>query len=179
MCLDVEKGVVWFYVVITIPYAKLLSPRVAFCLTIAWSGKAVITRGDMFMKGFVQNIGALSSGNTDFRHVLYTARNMQLVLMAIQPGEDIGEEVHKDRDQFFRVEKGEGEVWIDGVRTRIEPETAMIIPAGVRHNVRNTGKQLLQLYTIYAPPEHADGTVRSTKAEAEASEEHYDGRTTE
>jgi mannose-6-phosphate isomerase-like protein (cupin superfamily) len=104
---------------------------------------------------------------------------MQLVLMALRPGEEIGAEVHKDRDQFFRVEQGEGEVWIDGVRTDIQTETAMIVPAGARHNVKNTGKRLLQLYTIYAPPEHADGTVRATKSQAEASEEHFDGKTTE
>ena len=131
------------------------------------------------MKGFVDDIAVLTERNADFRHVLYTAKNMQLVLMALRPGEEIGEEIHKDRDQFFRVEQGEGEVWIDGARTRIKAETAMIVPAGARHNVKNTGKQTLKLYTIYAPPEHADGTVRATKSAAEASEEHFDGRTTE
>ena len=131
------------------------------------------------MKGFIKDIAVLTERNTDFRHVLYTGRNMQLVLMALRPGEEIGAEVHKDRDQFFRVEQGEGEVWIDGVRTDIQTETAMIVPAGARHNVKNTGKRLLQLYTIYAPPEHADGTVRATKSQAEASEEHFDGKTTE
>lgn len=131
------------------------------------------------MKGFVDDIAVLTERNADFRHVLYTAKNMQLVLMALKPGEEIGEEIHEDRDQFFRVEQGEGEVWIDGARTRIKSETAMIVPAGARHNVKNTGKQALMLYTIYAPPEHADGTVRATKAAAEASEEHFDGKTTE
>lgn len=131
------------------------------------------------MKGFVNDIAVLTEGNVEFRHVLYTGRNMQLVLMALQPGEDIGEEVHKDRDQFFRIEQGEGEVWIDGVRTGIRPETAMIVPAGARHNVKNTGSGLLQFYTIYAPPEHADGTVRATKAAAAAFKEHFDGKTTE
>lgn len=121
----------------------------------------------------------LAQENADFRHVLYTASNMQLVLMTLQPGEAIGEEVHKDRDQFFRIEQGEGEVWIDGVRTGIKSETAMFVPAGARHNVKNTGKGPLKLYTIYAPPEHADGVVRATKRDAEASEEHFDGRTTE
>jgi mannose-6-phosphate isomerase-like protein (cupin superfamily) len=134
---------------------------------------------EKFMKGFVKDINVLTEVNIDFRHVLYTARNMQLVLMALQPGEEIGEEVHKDGDQFFRVEQGEGEVWIDGVRTTIRSDTAMIVPAGARHNVKNTGGRLLQLYTIYAPPKHADGTVRATKSAAEASEEHFDGKTTE
>jgi mannose-6-phosphate isomerase-like protein (cupin superfamily) len=131
------------------------------------------------MKGFVDDIAVLTEGNTDFRHVLYTAKNMQLVLMALEAGEEIGEEVHEDRDQFFRVEQGTGEVWIDGARTRIKRETAMIVPAGARHNVKNTGNEPLKLYTIYAPPEHADGTVRATKSAAEASEAHFDGKTTE
>lgn len=131
------------------------------------------------MKGFVDDIAVLTERNADFRHVLYTAKNLQLVLMVLQPGEEIGEEVHADRDQFFRLETGEGEVWIDGARTRIKSETAMIVPAGARHNVKNTGNEPLKLYTLYAPPEHADGTVRATKSAAEASEEHFDGKTTE
>ena len=131
------------------------------------------------MKGFVDNIQTLTEKNLDFRHVLYTGKNLQLVLMAIQPGEDIGEEVHKDRDQFFRIEKGEGEIVIDGNRSKIKSDDAMIVPAGARHNVINIGKAALQLYTIYAPPEHRDGTVRVTKADASASEEHFDGKTTE
>ena len=131
------------------------------------------------MKGFVVNIQALTEKNSDFRHVLYTGTNLQLVLMAIQPGEDIGEEIHKDRDQFFRVEKGEGEIIIDGNRSKIKSDDAMIVPAGARHNVINNGKVALQLYTIYAPPEHRDGTVRITKADATAQKEHFDGKTTE
>jgi mannose-6-phosphate isomerase-like protein (cupin superfamily) len=131
------------------------------------------------MKGFVDDIAVLTEENTDFRRVLYTGKNLQLVLMALPPGEQIGEEIHADRDQFFRLEKGEGEVWIDGVRTPIKSETSMVVPAGARHNVKNTGKGPMKLYTIYAPPEHADGTVRATKSDAEASEEHFDGKTTE
>ena len=131
------------------------------------------------MKGLADDIEELAEKNTDFRRVLYTARKMQLVPMALQPGEEIGEEVHKDRDQFFRVEKGKGEIWIDGTRTKIEGHMAMIVPAGARHNVKNTGDKPLKVYTIYAPPEHLDGTVRATKSEAEASEEHFDGKTTE
>ena len=131
------------------------------------------------MKGFVADIEELTEKNTDFRRVLYTGKNLQLVLMAIQPGEEIGEEVHDDRDQFFRVEKGKGEVRIDGNRTAVESDDAIIVPAGARHNVVNTGDEPLRLYTIYGPPEHRDGTVRATKAEADAREEHFDGKTTE
>lgn len=131
------------------------------------------------MKGFVDDIETLTEENTDFRRVLYTGKKLQLVLMALQPGEEIGEEVHEDRDQFFRVEKGKGEIVIDGATTKIKSDVAMIVPAGARHNVRNTGDKALRLYTLYAPPEHIDGTVHATKADAEASDEHFDGRTTE
>ena len=131
------------------------------------------------MKGFVADIENLTEKNSDFRRVLYTAKNLQLVLMAIAPGDDIGEEVHKDRDQFFRVEKGKGEVRIDGVATRVKGGSAFIVPAGARHNVVNTDDKPLMLYTLYGPPNHRDGIVRATKAEAEASKEHFDGKTTE
>jgi mannose-6-phosphate isomerase-like protein (cupin superfamily) len=131
------------------------------------------------MKGFIADIQALTEKNSDFRRVLYTGKNLQLVLMAIQPGDDIGEEVHKDRDQFFRIEKGEGEILIDGNRSKIKSDDAMIVPAGARHNVVNTGDKPLQLYTLYAPPEHQDRIVRATKADAIASEEHFNGKTTE
>ncbi len=131
------------------------------------------------MKGFADDIEALTRENIDFRRVLYTARNMQLVLMALKPAEEIGEEVHEDRDQFFRVEQGAGEIRIDGAATAIKSGMAMIVPAGARHNVKNTGHESLKLYTLYAPPEHADGTVHATKSDAKVSEEHFDGTTTE
>ena len=131
------------------------------------------------MKGFVADIGELTEGNSDFRRVLYTGKNLQLVLMAIPPNGAIGEEVHQDRDQFFRVEKGKGEVWIEGRLSKIRSDDAIIVPAGARHNIVNTGDKPLQLYTLYAPPEHRDGTVHVTKADAEAAEEHFDGKTTE
>jgi len=131
------------------------------------------------MKGFVADIEELTEENSDFRRVLYTGRNLQLVLMAIQPGEDIGEETHTDRDQFFRVEKGKGEVWINGHRSKIKSDDAIVVPAGARHNIVNTGEKLLRLYTLYAPPEHRDGTVHATKADADAADEHFDGKTTE
>lgn len=129
------------------------------------------------MKGFVDDIEKLTEENSDFRRVLYTGKHLQLVLMALKPGEEIGEEVHEDRDQFFRIEDGEGEVLIDGERHRIRDDDAIVVPAGARHNVVNTGNQPLRLYTVYGPPEHRDGVVHRTKADA--TEEHFDGRTTE
>jgi mannose-6-phosphate isomerase-like protein (cupin superfamily) len=131
------------------------------------------------MKGFVDNIGSMTEKNSNFRRVLYTGKHLQLVLMSIERGQDIGEEVHPDRDQFFRVETGKGEVWIDGNKTRIEGEFAVVVPAGARHNIKNTGEEPLKVYTLYGPPEHADGTVHTTKADAMASEEHFAGQTTE
>jgi len=131
------------------------------------------------VKGFIGNIEDRTEKNRDFRRVLYTGPHIQLVLMSLQPGEDIGEEVHSDTDQFFRVEEGKGTVWIDGKKTEIESEFAVVVPAGARHNIRNTGEKPLKLYTLYAPPHHADGTVQATKAEAMASKEHFAGQTTE
>ena len=129
------------------------------------------------MKGFVEDIEALTEANDDYRRVLYTGQHLQLVLMALQPGEEIGEEVHETHDQFFRIETGRGEVVIDGQRTPIEDDDAVIVPAGARHNVVNTGAAPLKLYTLYGPPEHRDGVVHKTKADER--EEHFDGRTTE
>jgi mannose-6-phosphate isomerase-like protein (cupin superfamily) len=131
------------------------------------------------MKGFVDDIEDLTEHNSDFRRVLYTGKHLQLVLMSLKPGEDIGEEVHPDRDQFFRVEKGKGEVWIDGHRKFIKADVAIVVPAGARHNVKNTGDKPLRVYTLYGPPEHADGTVHHTKADAMAAHEHFAGVTTE
>lgn len=133
------------------------------------------------MKGFCDDIEKLTEENQDFRRVLYTGKNLQLVLMTLQPGEEIGEEVHEDRDQFFRIEEGSGVVDIDGVENAVEDDVAVIVPAGARHNVRNTGDEPLQLYTIYGPPEHQDGVVQATKAEADArhQDEEWDGETTE
>lgn len=131
------------------------------------------------MKGFIDDIEKRTEDNRAFRRVLYTGKHMQLVLMSLQPGEDIGEEIHAEVDQFFRVEKGNGEVFIDGRTTKVESDMAIIVPAGARHNIRNTGEKPLQLYTLYAPPEHEDGTVQGTKVDAEASSEHFEGVTTE
>lgn len=131
------------------------------------------------MKGFVADIERLTLENEDFRRVLYTGHNLQLVLMTIPSGGEIGEEVHSDRDQFFRIESGEGEVWIDGVRSIVKADEGIIVPQGARHNVRATGGEPLRLYTIYGPPEHIDGTVHRSKRDAETQHEHFDGRTTE
>ena len=131
------------------------------------------------MQGFVADIEKLTVENADFRRVLYTGKYLQLVLMTLQPGEEIGAEVHEDHDQFFRIESGSGEVRIDGKATAIKDDDAIIVPAGARHNVVNTGDKPLTLYTLYGPPEHRDGVVHKTKADADASEEHFDGQTTE
>jgi mannose-6-phosphate isomerase-like protein (cupin superfamily) len=130
------------------------------------------------MKGFVKDIESLAVGNADFRRVLYTARNCQLVLMALKPAEEIGMEVH-GLDQFFRVEEGSGDAILDGVQTRIQAGFAVLVPAGTRHNIVNTGKVPLKLYTIYSPPNHRDGVVHPTRADAEADVERFDGKTTE
>jgi mannose-6-phosphate isomerase-like protein (cupin superfamily) len=131
------------------------------------------------MNGFVDDIGRLTESNTDFRHVLYTGHHLQLVLMTLAPGEEIGAEVHEDRDQFFRVEAGDGEITIDGTTTRVTADFAMVVPAGARHNVRSVGATPLKLYTLYGPPEHRDGVEFATKAEAAAAHEHFDGTATE
>jgi mannose-6-phosphate isomerase-like protein (cupin superfamily) len=129
------------------------------------------------MTGFVDNIETLTTENRDFRRVIYTGHHLQLVLMSLEPGQEIGAEVHEDHDQFFRVESGEGEVVIDDTRKKIKDDDAIIVPAGARHNVINTGKKPLQLYTIYGPPEHQEGVIAETKDDVE--EEHFDGETTE
>ena len=133
------------------------------------------------MKGYVDNIEQVTLENQDFRRVLYTGRHLQLVLMTLPGGCDIGEEVHEDRDQFFRIEQGVGEIRIDGVAHRVEADFAVIVPAGARHNVINTGEAFLRLYTLYGPPEHRDGVVHQTKelAERDHDNDHWDGGTTE
>ncbi len=130
------------------------------------------------MKGFVQDIESLSVKNDNFRQVLYTAKHSQLVLMSLKPQEDIGAETHK-LDQFFRVEEGSGEAVLDGVRTPIEAGFAVLVPAGVKHNIINTGSVALKLYTLYAPPNHRDGVIHETRADAEGDTEHFNGKTTE
>ena len=133
------------------------------------------------MKGYCDNIERVTVANDDFRRVLYTGKNLQLVLMTLKPGEEIGAEVHEDRDQFFRFEEGSGEVLIDGKTHKVEDDFGVIVPAGARHNVKNTGSEPLKLYTLYGPPEHKDKVVHKIKAQAEADHDndHWDGKTTE
>lgn len=131
------------------------------------------------MKGYVDDIEAATVRNTDFRRVLYTGANLQLVLMTLQPGEEIGEETHDDRDQFFRIEEGKGVIVIDEGRHEVEDDFAVIVPAGARHNVINSGSTPLKLYTLYGPPEHRDAVVHRTKRDAAGDDEHFDGATTE
>ena len=140
--------------------------------------KTPVTPGGAVKKGYVQNIESITVKNTDFRRVLYTARNSQLVVMALKPGEEIGMEAHIP-DQFFRVEAGSGEAVLDGVRTTIGAGFAVVVPGGTNHNIINTGKIPMKLYTLYSPPNHRDGVVHYTRAEAEKDNEHFDGKTTE
>jgi mannose-6-phosphate isomerase-like protein (cupin superfamily) len=130
------------------------------------------------MHDFVENVEAMAKSNDDFRRVLYTAKHSQLVLMALKPGEEIGEEVHK-LDQFFQVEGGTGVAILDGVRTAIKAGFGVLVPAGTSHNIINTGGSPLKLQTIYSPPNHRDGVVHPTRANAEADSEKFDGKTTE
>lgn len=130
------------------------------------------------MKGFVEDIEALSVKNLHFRHVLYTAKNCQLVLMSLKPTEEIGMEVHK-LDQFFRVEEGSGEAIMDGVHRSISAGFAIVVPAGANHNIVNTGTIPLKLHTLYAPPNHRDGVIHRTRDDAEKDTEQFDGKTTD
>jgi len=132
------------------------------------------------MKGYNANIEKLTLENSDFRRVLYTGKHSQLVLMSLAPGEEIGLETHAENDQFFRFEDGEGRVLIDGNEYMVGDGDVIVVPAGAEHNVVNTSfEKALKLYTIYSPAHHRDGIVRATKAEAEANEEEFDGKTTE
>jgi mannose-6-phosphate isomerase-like protein (cupin superfamily) len=130
------------------------------------------------MRGFVQDIEDVAVKNEAFRRVLYTAKNCQLVVMSLKPKEEIGAEVHH-LDQFFRVEEGTGEAVLDGVRTAIQAGFAVLVPAETSHNIINTGSVPLKLYTLYAPPNHRDAVVHQTRDDAEADNEHFDGKTTE
>lgn len=130
------------------------------------------------MKGFVGDIEKETLKNEHFRKVLYTASYMQLVVMSIPTGEDIGKEIH-GQDQFIRIEAGEGEAVLDGVSHVLRDDSAVVIPAGTEHNIINTSSEPLKLYTIYAPPHHEDGTIHHTKADAEHDHEEFLGDTTE
>ena len=129
--------------------------------------------------GYVTNIEKDSLDNKNFRKVLYTAKNSQLVVMSLLPKEEIGEEVHQ-LDQFIRVEKGQGKTVLNDVEYELSDGFCVVVPAGTKHNIINTSEtEEMKLYTVYSPPNHKDGTIHVTKAEAEANEEHFDGQTTE
>ncbi len=130
-------------------------------------------------KGYVINIESETIANDNFRKVLYTAEHSQLVLMSLKAGEEIGVETHLDNDQFFRVEKGQGKVIIDGNEYDVSDGFAIIVPAGSEHNVINTGSDSLKLYTIYSPAHHRDQVLHATKEEAMEDDEEFDGKTTE
>jgi len=131
------------------------------------------------MKGYVTNIEKLSLENDNFRQVLYTAQNSQLVIMSLLPNEEIGEEVHQ-LDQFLRIEAGSGKAVLDGVSHDISDGSIIVVPAGTKHNIINTSSdKTLKLYTLYSPPNHRDGVVHKTKQQAEADDENFDGKTTE
>jgi mannose-6-phosphate isomerase-like protein (cupin superfamily) len=129
-------------------------------------------------KGFKDNIEKLTEENNDFRRVLYTGENSQLVLMSLLPNEDIGMEIHDENDQFFRFEKGKGKVVINETEYEVEDGDAIVVPKGAKHNVI-AGEEGLKMYTIYSPAHHKDGIVRATKNEAEQNEADFDGVTTE
>ena len=132
------------------------------------------------MKGFTTNIEKETLENNSFRKVLYTAKYSQIVLMSLQPTEEIGMETHEKNDQFFRFESGQGKCVIDGNEYGVKNGDAVIVPAGAKHNVVNTSEtEPLKLYTIYSPPNHKDGIIRQTKKEAETIKEKFDGKTTE
>lgn len=132
------------------------------------------------MKGYIANINQLTKENDNFRKVLYTAKNSQLVLMALRPGEEIGEEVHNNLDQFIRIEEGEGKAVLDGAEYEVKDDWAIVVPSGAKHNIINiSADKPLKLYTIYSPPNHRDGVIHQTKETAEADDETFDGATTE
>jgi mannose-6-phosphate isomerase-like protein (cupin superfamily) len=132
------------------------------------------------MKGFHTNIEHDTLENSNFRKVLYTGKHSQLVLMSLQPKEEIGLETHPENDQFLRFEGGNGTVFIDDSEYEVEDGSAVIVPAGAQHNVVNLSEtEELKIYTIYSPPHHKDGTVHTTKKQAETDDEEFDGKTTE
>jgi len=132
------------------------------------------------MEGFKGDIEKETLANENFRKVLYTGEHLQLVLMSLEVGEDIGEETHPGTDQFFRFESGTGKCFIDNNEYPVAEGDVIVVPAGAKHNVINTGtSEALKMYTLYGPPNHKDGTLRRTKDEAEKKEEHFDGITTE
>ena len=121
------------------------------------------------MSGYVEKIEEKALGNSYFREVVFTGKYCQLVLMSLKPGEEIGSEVHKKVDQFFRIEKGRAKVIIDGIDSLVTDGAGIIVPAGSEHNLINLSTWSdLKLYTIYSPPNHKDGVIHKTKKDAMA-----------
>ena len=143
-------------------------------------GRKLLITNYKLMKGFHANIEKETLENSNFRKVLYTGKNSQLVLMSLKPNEEIGMEVHPDNDQFFRFEKGQGKCIIDGNEYEVSDGSAIVVPAGAQHNIINTSdSEELKMYTIYSPAHHRDGVLHATKEQAEADDEEFDGKTTE
>lgn len=132
------------------------------------------------MKGFLQDIETLTRTNSKYRKVLYTSKHSQLVLMSLQPGQEIGLEIHENNDQFFRIETGQGTVIIDDNEYTVKDGSAVVVPAGAKHNIINSSDtESLKMYTIYSPPHHKEGIEFNDKTSADASDEDFDGQTTE
>lgn len=168
---DTQSAIVWLSRAAGLPIADPSA---------TWSTpRPTSTRKEPSMDHFLTDIEEATVKNDDFRRVLYTAPHSQLVLMALKPGEDIGAETH-ELDQFIRIEAGRGTAQLNGKDYPVQDGSALVIPAGTKHNVINTGRdEALKLYTLYSPPEHKDGTVHRTKQEAEADQDdHFDGKTT-
>lgn len=132
------------------------------------------------MKGFKNNIEKSTLENENFRAVLFTSKHMQLVVMNLKVGEEIGAEIHYDNDQFFRFESGKGKCIIDGTIYLVSDGDVLIVPAGAKHNIINIDEnENLKMYTVYAPPNHKDALIKTTKKEAEQNGQAFDGETTE
>jgi mannose-6-phosphate isomerase-like protein (cupin superfamily) len=131
------------------------------------------------MKGFKENIEKKTLENDNYRKVLYTGKFLQLVLMSLKPGEEIGEEIHQNNDQFFRFESGSGKCTIDENNYHVKEGDVIVVPAGAKHNVINTGEASFKMYTIYGPPNHEDRIIRNTKKEADVKDEKFNGETSE
>jgi mannose-6-phosphate isomerase-like protein (cupin superfamily) len=156
-------------------YMKRLWPSLQRCVPLhAFRYNAEDNLTENAMSGFSINIEEKTLAGNNFREVLYTTQRSQLVIMTLQPGEEIGLEKHEGHDQFIRVEAGQGVAILDGEQHKLEDGVAVVIPAGTEHNVINTSSaEPMRLYTLYTPPEHPDGIVHATKAEADEYERQH------
>ncbi len=175
-------GAAWYAKVYGGAFAGILVLGFLLAVSLVLSALPVVMKaneGVRDMDGFIDNIEEATEENANFRHVLYTGNHLQLVMMSIAPGEDIGEEVHEGGDQFFRIENGHGLLTIDGRESEITDGDGIVVPAGARHNIKNVGEEPLKLYTLYAPPHHRNGHVAATRADAQENHEEFDGTTSE